>query len=150
MATNTRTIAILNELELQVSVYKLISWHEAALLSGNRSFALFRGLPTPLNLVLRCRYATVCGVAYLRKRLQEGKALCVYISNSRLQSHTLQLLDAHGSAGDAGNYDGEASGLRTCDTVVMGTPSKPNLSVYLPFFLDFKFQLIQPQWESRQ
>lgn len=131
MATNTRTIAI-NEFELQVSVYKLISWHEAALLSGNRSSALFRGLPTPLNLVLRCRYATVCGVAYLRKRLQDGKALLVYISDSHLQSHTLQLLDAHaGSAGGAGNHNGEASGLR--NTVVMATPSKPNLSVYLLF-----------------
>jgi hypothetical protein len=112
MATDTQTIAR-NEFKLQMSQgYKLISWYEAAQLS-NRSSALFR-LPIPLNLVLRCRlYATVHGIAYLRKRLQEGKALHVYIPDSHLQGHTLQLLDAHGPpASGAGNHDGKASGLQ--------------------------------------
>lgn len=108
MATDTQTITT-NEFKLQQvskSAYKLISWHEAALLS-NRSSTLFRLPIPPLNLALRGHgYASVCGIAYLRKRLQEGKALHLYISDSYLQGHTLQLLlpdaQCHGSP------DGEA------------------------------------------
>ena len=102
MSTNTRTI---KEFKQQISVYELISWHEATLLSNRRSLPYIRP-PSPLNSVLRC-YDTVCGVAYLRKRLQEGKVLCAYISESPLQSYTLKSLDARGSAGVS--HNGEVS-----------------------------------------
>ena len=70
----------MNECKLQqIPVHELISWYEAALLS-NRSTALSVRVSTPLNLVLRCRYATVSGIAYLRKRLQEGRALPMDVS----------------------------------------------------------------------
>ena len=98
MATNIRTTAI-NECKLQqIPIHELISWYEAALFS-NRSTALSVRLSTPLNLVLRCRHATVSGIAYLRKRLQEGKALPMDVS---LQSHVLRLPDAHGLPGTGG------------------------------------------------
>lgn len=109
MATDTQTITT-NEFKLQQvskSAYKLISWYEAALLS-NRSSAPFRLSIPPLNLVLRCRHGSVRGIAYLRKRLQEGRALHAYTSYySHLHGHSVQLLDA-----PAGNQDGEASDLQ--------------------------------------
>ena len=135
MATNTQTITT-NEFKLQQvskSAYKLISWYEAALLS-NRSSTLFHLPIPPLNLVLRGRrYASVCGIAYLRKRLQEGKALHVYMSDSHFQGHTLQLLmdtQRHGSpAGKAlASYPGyayeasEASDLQITSVKVVLPP----------------------------
>ena len=70
-------INVLAKLE-QVSVYEFVSWYEATLLS---SLPDIRPL-SPLNSVLRRSYSTICGVAYLRKCLQEGKALLwrVYIT----------------------------------------------------------------------
>ena len=83
------------------TTYELISWHKAILLSNKHSQPDILPL-SPLNLVLRsASYITVCGVAFLRKHLQEGKALvCVYISNLDLQNRSLDSWDSvHGSVG---------------------------------------------------
>ena len=108
MKMSTSTNTQIKELKQQVSVYELISWHEATLLSYRCSLPDIRP-PSLLNSVLGCRYDTICGVAYLRKRLQEGKALSVYMKDSplSLQSYTLKSLDVHGSAGVS--HNGEVS-----------------------------------------
>ena len=83
MSTNQNCnteINLLAKLE-QVSVYEFVSWYEATLLSNQSSLPDIRPL-SPLNSVLRRSYSTICEVAYLRKCLQEGKALLwrVYIT----------------------------------------------------------------------
>ena len=122
-------IILRKEFKQQISVYELISWHEATLLSYQSTLPDILPL-SPLSVALRC-YETVRGVAYLRKCLREGKALCVYISNSRssLQNRALDSSDLHGSGG-ALSHDREDSRPRMATVMTLLANNYKSLSGY--------------------